>query len=74
MADPVTALRVNPDMRTAVCFAGPRDCYDGGVALADLHPGLRRTLANLPRRLVGLFSQKLSPRWFGGYSILILAK
>jgi SAM-dependent methyltransferase len=47
---------------------------DGGVALADLHPSLRRTLANLPRRWVGLFSQKLSARWFGGYSILILAE
>jgi len=47
---------------------------DGGVALADLHPSLRRTLANLPRRLVGLFSQKLSARWFGGYSILILTE
>lgn len=47
---------------------------DGGVALAALHPSFRRTIANLPRRLVGFFSPKLSARWFGGYSLLILAE
>lgn len=67
-------MNVKPHTRPVVCFARPRDCYDGAAALADLHPSLRRTLANLPRRLVGLFSQKLSARWFGGYSILILAE
>ena len=47
---------------------------DGGVALAKLHPSFRRTLANLPRKFVGLFSKKLSARWFGGYSLLVLAE
>lgn len=47
---------------------------DGGVALAMLHPSFRRTLANLPRKLVGFFSKKLSARWFGGYSLLVLAE
>jgi len=47
---------------------------DGGVALAKLHPSFRRTLANLPRQLVGFFSKKLSARWFGGYSLLVLAE
>ena len=47
---------------------------DGGVALAKLHPSFRRTLANLPRQLIGFFSKKLSARWFGGYSLLVLAE
>jgi SAM-dependent methyltransferase len=47
---------------------------DGGVALAELHPSFRRTLANFPRKFVGLFSKKLSARWFGGYSLLVLAE
>jgi SAM-dependent methyltransferase len=47
---------------------------DGGVALAKLHPSFRRTLANLPRKFFGLFSKKLSARWFGGYSLLVLAE
>jgi len=47
---------------------------DGGVALAKLHPSFRRTLANLPRQFVGFFSKKLSARWFGGYSLLVLAE
>lgn len=47
---------------------------DGGVALAGLHPSFRRTVANLPRRLVGFFSPKLAARWFGGYSLLVLAE
>jgi SAM-dependent methyltransferase len=47
---------------------------DGGVGLAKLHPSLRRTVANIPRRLVGAFSEKLAARWFGGYSLLILAE
>lgn len=47
---------------------------NGGVALAGLRPSFRRTVANLPRRLVGLFSPKLAARWFGGYRLLVLAK
>ena len=47
---------------------------DGGVALSVIHPSFRRTLANFPRRLVGFFSKKLSARWFGGYSLLVLAE
>ena len=67
-------MSVKLETRALAYMAGFRDCYVGTVALADFHPSLRRTLANLPRRLVGLFSQKLSACWFGGYSILILAK
>lgn len=47
---------------------------DGGVALAHLHPSFRRSLANIPRRLVGFFSRKLAARWFGGYSLMVLAE
>jgi hypothetical protein len=47
---------------------------DGGVALAGNHPSLRRSIANIPRRMVGYFSKKLAARWFGGYSLLILAE
>jgi hypothetical protein len=34
----------------------------------------RTVLANLPRRLIDAFSQKLSARLLGGYSLLVLAK
>lgn len=47
---------------------------DGSIALAKLHPGLKRTIANLPRRFVGMFSEKLSARFFGGYSLLVLTR
>lgn len=47
---------------------------DGGVALAVHHPSIRRSIANIPRRLIGMFSKKLSARWFGGYSLLVLAE
>lgn len=46
----------------------------GGIALAKLHPSLKRTLANIPRRVVGAFSTALSARLFGGYSLLVLTK
>lgn len=47
---------------------------DGGVALSSLHPSFRRSLANIPRRIVGCFSRKLAARWFGGFSLLVLAE
>jgi hypothetical protein len=47
---------------------------DGGVALASFHPSFRRSIANIPRRVVGFFSRKLAARWFGGYSLLVLAE
>jgi SAM-dependent methyltransferase len=47
---------------------------DGGMALARLHPSVQRTVANLGRRLVSVFSTRWAARLFGGYSLLILAK
>lgn len=36
--------------------------------------GLRTKIANLPRRLMQLFSEDLSARLFGGYSLLVLTR
>ena len=47
---------------------------DGAVALAALHPSLKRRLANIPRQLMGLVSRHLSARLVGGYSLLVLCK
>ena len=46
----------------------------GGMELAKNQRRVRTVLANLPRRLIGGFSQKLSARLLGGYSLLVLAK
>ena len=47
---------------------------DGTIALFAEHPSLKRAVANLPRWVVSKFSVKLAARWFGGYSLLVLAK
>ena len=47
---------------------------DGGLGLAHLHPSLKRTLANLPRRFISMFSTRWSARLLGGYSLLVLAE
>lgn len=36
--------------------------------------GLRTKVANLPRKLMQLFSEDLAARYFGGYSLLVLAR
>ena len=36
--------------------------------------GLRTKIANLPRKLMQMFSEDLSARFFGGYSLLVLAR
>ena len=46
----------------------------GGMELEKNQRRVRTVLANLPRRLIGGFSQKLSARLLGGYSLLVLAK
>ena len=46
----------------------------GGMELTKNQRRVRTMLANLPRRLIGGFSQKLSARLLGGYSLLVLAK
>jgi SAM-dependent methyltransferase len=46
----------------------------GGMELTKNQRRFRTVLANLPRRLIGSFSQRLSARLLGGYSLLVLAK
>lgn len=46
----------------------------GGLELPKNKRRLRTVLANLPRRVVGKFSERFSARLFGGYSLLVLAK
>ena len=46
----------------------------GALGLVRFHPRLKSRLANIPRRAVGLFSEKFSQRLFGGYSLLVLAE
>jgi hypothetical protein len=46
----------------------------GGMELAKNQRRFRTVLANLPRRLIGSFSQRLAARLLGGYSLLVLAK
>jgi len=46
----------------------------GAIELAKFHPSWKRSLGNVPRRFVGLLSQRLASRLFGGYSLLVLAK
>jgi hypothetical protein len=46
----------------------------GGMELEKNQRRIRTVLANLPRRVIGGFSQKLSARLLGGYSLLVLAK
>lgn len=45
----------------------------GAIALAELHPSFRRSVANLGRRVVSLVSEPMSSRIFGGSSLLVLA-
>jgi SAM-dependent methyltransferase len=47
---------------------------DGGTALAHLHPSIRRTLANVPRRAISYFSRALASRLLGGFSLLVLCE
>jgi len=50
-------------------------CYtDGAVALERFHPGWKRKLANIPRRVVASISRPWAARLLGGYSLLILAE
>lgn len=46
----------------------------GGIALARLHPSLKRTLANAPRRMVSSLSDAWAARLVGGYSLLALTE
>lgn len=47
---------------------------DGGIVLTHLHPSLKRTVANIPRRILSLLSIKWTARLLGGYSLLVLCK
>ncbi|RJR14932.1 MAG: class I SAM-dependent methyltransferase [Nitrospiraceae bacterium] len=47
---------------------------DGGLALAAVHPSLKRYAANIPRKFISLLSTKWSARLLGGYSLLVLAE
>jgi ubiquinone/menaquinone biosynthesis C-methylase UbiE len=46
----------------------------GALELSRIHCSFRRTLANMPRRVIGAFSPSLATRLFGGWSLLVLAK
>lgn len=46
----------------------------GGLELEKNKRRLRTVLANLPRRVLGKFNDRLSARLLGGYSLLVLAK
>lgn len=47
---------------------------DRGIALFREHPSIKRAIANVARWIVSRFSVRLAARWFGGYSLLVLAK
>ena len=47
---------------------------NGAMGLFKQHPSIKRAIANAPRWAVSLFSERLSARLFGGYSLLVLAK
>lgn len=47
---------------------------NGAVELARLRPSLKRTLANVPRRVIGSMSRAWAARLLGGYSLLVLAE
>jgi SAM-dependent methyltransferase len=46
----------------------------GGVELEKNKKRFRTALANLPRRVIGTFSQRAAAQLLGGYSLLALAK
>jgi SAM-dependent methyltransferase len=46
----------------------------GATELFREHPSVRKLIANIPRYCVSRFSVPLASRWFGGYSLLVLAK
>jgi cyclopropane fatty-acyl-phospholipid synthase-like methyltransferase len=52
------------------------DCFytNGAFGLFKQHPSLKRAIANAPRWLVSLTSERLSARLLGGYSLMVLAK
>lgn len=47
---------------------------DGGIGLADLHPSVKRSIANIPRRAISTFSTRWAARLLGGYSLLVLTE
>lgn len=46
----------------------------GSFGVFKQHPTLKKAIANVPRWIVDKFSESLSARLFGGYSLLVLAK
>ena len=46
----------------------------GGMELAKNRRRVRTVLANLPRHVIGAFSQRVSARLLGGYSLMVMAK
>jgi len=47
---------------------------DGAVGLAGLHPSLKRSLANIPRKSIAMISERWAARMLGGYSLMVLAR
>ena len=47
---------------------------DGGTALASQNPSWKRSLANVPRRLISLASTAWAARLVGGYSLMVLTE
>jgi predicted TPR repeat methyltransferase len=52
------------------------DCFytNGAFGLFKQHPSIKRAIANAPRWLVSLISERLSARLLGGCSLMVLAK
>ncbi|MBN1361926.1 MAG: class I SAM-dependent methyltransferase [Sedimentisphaerales bacterium] len=49
------------------------DSFRTAVALEAAPRVLRTHVANIPRRVLSLFSERLASRFFGGYSLMVLA-
>ncbi|MGO9982834.1 MAG: class I SAM-dependent methyltransferase [Rhodomicrobium sp.] len=47
---------------------------NGGIALARFHPSLKRSIANVPRRMLSAVSTAWAARLLGGYSLLVLCE
>ena len=52
------------------------DCFytNGAFGLFKQHPSIKRAIANAPRWVVSLISERFSARLLGGYSLLVLAE
>ena len=66
-----TALEVLKDTGHTIVEATFTDL---AIDLFHKHPSVKTALANIPRWVVSKVSKPVSARWFGGYSLLVLAR